>query len=93
MIEERNEGVVLNLLVQAKSSKAQVAGTMGEHVKIRLTSPPVDDRANIELRKFLSKTFGIPRGDVLIIQGKNSRRKRVLLIGVSPGEAREKLEL
>lgn len=93
MIEERKEGIVLDLLVQPKSSRAEISGTLGNHLKIRVTSPPTDNRANLELRDFLAKTFGLPKKDVLIIQGKNTRRKRVLLAGVTRVEAEEKLGL
>jgi uncharacterized protein (TIGR00251 family) len=93
IIEERKEGVVLNILVQPKSSRTEITGTMADHLKIKLTSPPTDNRANDELREFLSKNIGLPKRDILIIQGKNARRKRVLLLGVSPAETAEKLGL
>lgn len=93
ILEERKEGVVLNLLVRPKSSRTEIGDIMADHLKVKLTSPPTDNRANDELREFLSKIIGLPKSDVLIIQGKNARRKRVLLLGVSRMEASEKLGL
>ncbi len=93
IIEERKEGVVLNLLVQPRGQRTEITGTMADHLKIRISAPPADNRANEELRGFLAKIIGLPKRDVLIIQGKNARRKRVLLLGVSPSEASEKLGL
>lgn len=93
MIEERKEGIVLDLLVQPRSSRAEISGTLGNHLKIRLTSPPADNRANLELRDFLSRLIGMAKKDILIIQGKSARRKRVLLLGVSREEAEKKLGL
>ena len=66
---------------------------MGDSLKIRLTSPPLDNRANDELIEFLSKKLGIPRRDIEILHGEKSRKKKVLVTGINPEDAREKLSL
>ena len=55
----------------------------GEAIKIRLTSPPVDDAANDELIALLAKALGIPRGDVRIVSGARARSKVVEVVGTT----------
>ena len=55
----------------------------GEAIKIRLTSPPVDNAANDELIALLARELAVPRGDVRIISGARARSKLVEVVGVS----------
>jgi len=55
----------------------------GEAIKIRLTSPPVDDAANEELTALLARELGVPRAAVRIVSGARARSKLVEVVGVS----------
>ena len=55
----------------------------GESLKVRVAAPPVGGAANQELVRFLSETFGVPRGSVELVRGKGGRRKAVVLVGVT----------
>ena len=55
----------------------------GEAIKIRLTSPPVDDAANGELIALLARELGVPRGGVRIVSGARARSKVVEVVGTS----------
>ena len=55
----------------------------GEAIKIRLTSPPVDDAANEELIALLAKELGVPRSGVRIVSGARARSKVVEVVGTS----------
>jgi uncharacterized protein len=50
---------------------------MGDALKIRLTSPPIDGKANEQLRNFLSDLCGVSKTQVTVISGDTSRMKRV----------------
>lgn len=90
-IETKNDGVILQVQVQTRSSITSVAGTIGDYLKIRLKSPPVENQANRELIAFLGKTFKIPKGNIEIFRGKIGRKKKVFLRGISAEEVEEKL--
>jgi uncharacterized protein (TIGR00251 family) len=85
------DGVILNVQVQTRSSNSSVSGRIGDYLKIRLKSPPVDNKANSELIAFLGKTLKVPKGDIEIFRGKSGRKKRVFIRGLSAEEVSGKL--
>jgi uncharacterized protein (TIGR00251 family) len=61
-----------------RAARETVAGWTGDgSLKVFVTSPPVDDAANSQLLKLLSKSLGVPRSDLSIESGQRSRRKRL----------------
>ena len=59
------------------------SGEYQDGLKIRLTAPPVDDRANEALRKLLASRLKVPLAAVRIASGERSRTKRVEIHGVT----------
>jgi len=57
-------------------------GRDGEVYKIKVTSPPVDGKANRELISLISKKLGIPKSSIEIVSGKTSRMKVLRLQGI-----------
>jgi uncharacterized protein len=78
-MHENNNGIILNILIQPRSSKNMIAGLHGDALKIKLTAPPVDGAANKMCVQYLSKWINIPKSSIEIISGHSSRSKRVLL--------------
>ncbi len=76
-----DKGVVVNIVVQPRSSKTMITGIHNNALKVKLTSPPVDGEANKTLVKFLSKLFKVPKSSIEIIKGETSRTKQVLIPG------------
>lgn len=81
------EGLLLSVLVQPKASKNEIAGLVEDRLKIRLTAPPVDGKANEALVRFLAKRLGLPRSQVSLAGGHRSRRKEILIQGLEAGRA------
>jgi len=77
-IRRHPRGVLLNILVQTRSSKTEINGLYGDAVKIRLTAPPVDGAANRMCIEFLAECLGLPKSSLEIISGHASRHKRLL---------------
>lgn len=75
-------GLILKIKVEPRSSKSEVVGPYGDALKVKLTSPPVEGKANKELIEVLAREFGISKKDVGIISGQASKIKTVKLIGV-----------
>ncbi len=76
----------LSVHVLPRSSKEEVAGFSEGAARIRLTAPPVENRANEALLLFLSRKLGIPRRRVELVAGGRGRRKIVRFHGFSREE-------
>jgi len=73
----QGEDLLLRLYLQPKSSRDKLIGQHGEELKIAITAPPTDGKANAHLIKFLSKEFKVPKNAVAIEKGLQSRHKLV----------------
>lgn len=67
----------LFIKVQPKASKDEFADIQEDRIRIRITAPPVDGKANQHLVKFLAKAFGVAKSKVQIISGETGRNKHV----------------
>jgi uncharacterized protein len=86
-----DRGVELTISVVPRSSRCEIAGIHNNSLRIKLTSPPVDNEANIQCCAFIAKLLGIAKGQVSIVHGKTSRRKVVRVDGVNEELIREQL--
>lgn len=93
MIEATKGGVRLHLFIQPKSSKNEVVGPHNGELKVKLTAPPIDGRANECLIEFMSDLFDIPKRDIHLVRGDTGRHKVIELAGLSEALARETLKL
>ena len=75
-------GVTFYVQVQPRASRDAIEGEYADALKIRLSAPPVDDRANAALVRLLAERLNVPRAAVRIVAGEKSRRKRVVVAGV-----------
>lgn len=86
------DGVVLALVVVPRSGRISFDRVEHGAARLRVAAPPVDGAANAAVVTFLAKAFGLPKGAVRILAGESGRRKRVLLVGLSPAAAATALE-
>lgn len=78
------EGLTLRVQASPGASATEVAGRSTDgFFRIRVKAPPVDGRANDELRRFLAKEFGVVRGSVKQISGFSGRRKLFRIEGAT----------
>lgn len=78
----QGDTLVLSVRVQPKASKNEIIGPCddgqgGQSLKIRITAPPVDGKANAHLIKFLAKSFGVAKSQVSVVAGETGRNKRI----------------
>ncbi len=85
------EGVEIAVTVVPRSSRCEIAGVQNEMLKVKLTSPPAEGKANAQCIEFIAKQLGIAKSQIIIIQGKTSRRKVLKINGVTEKELKEKL--
>lgn len=69
--------LILTCHAQPGAKKDEIAGLHGDALKIRITAPPVDGKANKHLCAFLAKTFGVRKSDVKLLSGETNRHKRI----------------
>jgi uncharacterized protein (TIGR00251 family) len=85
-IRSVNGGVSFAVRVQPGASREGFVGAYGDAVKIALTAPAVDGKANDALVRYLAGVLGVPRLSVEIASGTLSRSKVVRVMGVTCGE-------
>jgi len=69
--------LMLNIRVQPRASSDGFAEILGDRIKLRITAPPVDGKANRHVIGYLAKTFMVAKADVCIISGESGRNKRI----------------
>jgi len=82
-ITERDGAVVFAARVTPRASRDSIEGEYQGALRIRLTAPPIEDRANEALRRLLAERLNVPASAVRIVAGGKSRTKRVSIAGVS----------
>ena len=83
--------VTFAVRVVPRASKDEIVGVHGDALKVRLTAPPVEGRANEALIAFLAKRLGVRKSQVEIVAGVTSRRKMIRVIGLSLQGVKEHL--
>lgn len=78
-LHETKDGTLMEVRVQPKAGKNELAGTHEGRLKIRLTAAPVEGEANRECIKFLAKILDVPKSGLEIIKGEKSRLKTILV--------------
>jgi uncharacterized protein (TIGR00251 family) len=82
-IAKKQGTVIFSVHLQPRASRDKIVGEYLNALKICLTAPPVDDRANESLRKLLASRLKLPLAAVRIVSGKRSRTKRVEIQGAT----------
>jgi uncharacterized protein (TIGR00251 family) len=71
----QGEDLILHCHFQPKAAQDEIVGIHGERLKIRITAPPVDGKANDHIIKWFSKIFKVPKNNIKILQGELGRQK------------------
>jgi hypothetical protein len=87
-IRESKGRVTFTVRVQPRASRNEITGEWEGALRVRLTAPPVDDKANEELVRFLAARLNVPLGAVRITRGQRGRSKLVEVRGVTPVHVR-----
>jgi uncharacterized protein (TIGR00251 family) len=73
--------IILKVYLQPKSSKNEVAGPYRDGIKVKVTAPPVEGKANESLIRFLARECGIPPSSIEMIKGHHAREKILKISG------------
>jgi uncharacterized protein (TIGR00251 family) len=81
----------IQVRVQPRARKDEVASERNGRLVVRITAPPVDGKANAALRKLLAKRLGVPASAVTVVRGEASRDKLVEVEGLDDAVLRRTL--
>jgi uncharacterized protein (TIGR00251 family) len=90
-LHESAGGITFAVKVHPRAKKTALTGEIGDALKLSLTQPPVDDRANQACIEFLAKLLKVPRSSVTIASGQSSRNKVVRVAGLTADEVRQRI--
>src|SRR5581483_1358786 len=90
-ITERPDGLVLPVRAQPGARKNGVLGEHAGALKLAVTAPPEDGRANDALLDLLRKALGLKRSQVEMLSGMNARDKRFLIRALAKSELEARL--
>lgn len=85
-------GAAITVKVTPKAKKNAVAGIMADGtVKVQVTAPPEEGRANAAVTEVLASALGLSASQIEIVAGHSSERKLISLIGITPAEVEARL--
>jgi len=90
-IKESASGVTFAVKVHPRARKNAISGTVGDALKLALTAPPVEGKANQAVIEFFADLFQIPRSSVTIASGETSRNKVVRISGLGRAAVEQRL--
>jgi uncharacterized protein (TIGR00251 family) len=82
LLRETAQGIIFSVQVVPRSSQNALVGVVNGVLKMKVTAPPVEGKANDECLNLLSASLNISKNRLSIIAGKQSRKKTILLAGV-----------
>ncbi|MBN2502850.1 MAG: YggU family protein [Anaerolineales bacterium] len=85
-------GAALAIRVTPRASKNEIVEVLSDQtIKVRLTAPPVEGKANEALVEFLAEVLGVPKSKIEIVAGMNGRDKLVSIVDVDSEEVHKKI--
>ena len=88
---EKADSVCFRVRVQPRAAKDETVGLHGDAIKVRLTSPAVENRANRHLVDFFSDLLRIPKKNLTIVSGQKSRQKTIAVKEISAKVLKDRL--
>jgi uncharacterized protein len=92
-IVDRNGAITITVRVIPRASRNAIEGAYGEALKVRLTAPALENRANEALRRLLAERLNVQVAAVRIVAGEKSRTKRISIAGITREQIIKKLGL
>lgn len=90
--QDTPDGCTLNVRIHPGARKNAITGTHDSVLKISLTTPPIEGRANEALIAFLADQLHLPKSRIALITGATSRSKTLRITGKSAAEVQAALD-
>jgi uncharacterized protein (TIGR00251 family) len=92
-VYDSDTGAMFAVKVHPRAKKNAITGELGDALKVSLTAPPIDGRANDACIEFVAKLLKVPRSSVTIASGQSSRNKVLRVAGLTARQVQEQLTL
>jgi uncharacterized protein (TIGR00251 family) len=92
-IHQFDQGVSFTVKVHPRAKKDAITGELGGALKVSVTAPPLDGRANDACITFFAKLLNVPRSSVTIASGSSSRNKVIRVVGLSAEELLKRIAM
>lgn len=86
-------GVLVNVKAVPGAKRDEIAGVLGERLKVRVAAPPEGGKANKAICELMARTLGVKAGAVSVVRGQTSPEKTVQIEGVRVDEALQLFKL
>jgi uncharacterized protein len=90
-VRDTSGGATFAVRVQPRARRNAITGEIGDALKLALTAPPVEGRANQACIEFLAEFLKVPRSSITIAAGQSSRNKVVRVHGLTARQVEERL--
>jgi uncharacterized protein len=90
--EETETEALIRVKITPRSSRNQIAGKERDFYKVKVTSAPVEGKANDALIELLAEELDVPKREIEIVSGKTGRLKTIRIRGLTAGEIAQALE-
>jgi uncharacterized protein len=90
-IRAAGSAVTFAVKIHPRAKKNAITGELGDALKLSLTAPPVEGRANEACIDFFAKLLKVPRSSITIAAGQTSRNKVIRIEGLTPEETGRRL--
>lgn len=90
-IHETATGCTFAIRVHPRGRKDAIVGELGDALKLTLSAPPIDGRANDACIVFFAQLLRVQRAAITIVSGGSSRNKLIHIAGLSGDELRARL--
>ena len=91
-LQQSGTSVSFAVKVHPRARKDAITGELGDALKLALTAPPIDGRANDACTEFFANLLNLARSSITIASGETSRRKVIRIAGLSADELRRRLK-
>jgi uncharacterized protein (TIGR00251 family) len=90
-IQSTSAGTTFAAKIHPRAKRNAITGEVGDALKLAITAPPVDGKANEACIEFFAELLKVPRSSVTIAAGQTSRNKVIRVTGLSAQQVRDRL--
>jgi hypothetical protein len=90
-VHDTPQGATFQVKVHPRAKKSAITGTVGDALKLALTAPPLEGRANEACIAFFAELLNVPRSSVTIAAGQTGRNKLIRVAGVTAAQVEQRL--
>jgi len=90
-LRDHSDGASFAVKVHPRAKRDGISGAIGDALKVDLTAPPVEGKANEAVTRFFADLLKVPRSSVTIASGKTNRMKVIHVAGMTAEQLQQRL--